>query len=241
MEYNTDTNINDVEPVKMEINEAYEDKLTTLSQAIQKEQKLRQESEETAKKHLEKIQHLEKIIEDCKKKCDTTFDQLSTKANAIPEMIQEAIKPMVKMATDAVEQQEREKRRRIQVEELLEKVRHENDVLTKEKDELNRCAFNMECKIKELEVINAYQKDAVEDLKRKMAEQNEQYSQYKRQIKSFATVIRSKFDGITKILHKNFICKIFPRKVSKKKLRVVAAIEKVEELLQLHVAEIQNF
>lgn len=58
------------------------------------------------------MQRLEVIINDCNKECDTTFDQLGAKANAMPEMIQEAIKPLVKMATDAVEERKREKPKR---------------------------------------------------------------------------------------------------------------------------------
>lgn len=80
------------------------------------------------------------------------------------------------MAAKAVEDCEREKAKTVKVEELMEKVKGERDVLTKEKDGLSRCVFDKYCKIKELEVLNVYQQDAVEDLKSKIAEQNEQHA-----------------------------------------------------------------
>lgn len=230
-----------MKPVRKEMNEVYEDKLTSLTQALEGEKKRRKENEDINRKHLQQIQHLEEIIKDCNKECDTIFDQLSTKVNAIPEIIQQAIKPVEKMAAEAVKDCESEKMKRIRVEELLEKVTGERNVFAKENDGLNRCIFNMECKMKELEVNGAYQKDAIEDLKRKLAEQDERYEKCKQQTISFTTVLRKKCDGITKVLRNNFFCKIFPRKVSKKKLKVAAAIEEVEELLQLHAAEIQKF
>ncbi|XP_057296575.1 uncharacterized protein LOC130625485 [Hydractinia symbiolongicarpus] len=151
------------------------------------------------------------------------------------------MKPVVKLAAEAAEGCEKEKVKRMEVERVLEKVEGERDALIKKNDGLNRSAFNMECKIKELEVINAYQQDAIEDLKRKVAEMDMKNIQCTEQTKSFATMLRNKCAGITNILRSNFICKIFPRKVSKKKLKVVAAIEEVEELLQLHAAEMQKF
>lgn len=89
----------------------------------------------------------------------------------------------------------REQAKRIKADELLEKVKDKHNVLAKEKDELNRGVFYMECKIKELEVINAYQKDAIKDLRRRPAAKDKQYTQCKMQTKGFATVLRNKFDG----------------------------------------------